>query len=398
MPPPPPAPPLTRAGEVRRLVAAVLGGALLWVGQVSDETRTGPLLPLVDAGLGLVVVVAMHWRRRWPGRVALLATLATTVSAASVVAWMICFVSLVTTRRWRAIVPVAALSVLVTYVYDRLRPTSGAPLPWWVLLVISVLLTAVLLVVGLYRAARRDLRRERAEVAEREQAARVEDARRGERARIAREMHDVLAHRISLVSLHAGAMTYRTDLTADELRGTARVVEDNARQALVDLRDVLGLLRDPTATGGGTTPPQPTLADLPDLVREAQAAGTPVELRRSLPDLAAVPETIGRTAYRVVQEALTNARKHAPGTAVVLEVGGAPGSWLVLQVHNRLLRAPVVAGARAAEPTVAAGAVPGAGMGLIGLTERVSLAGGALEHGPTPEQEYRVSAWLPWPA
>ena len=261
----------------------------------------------------------------------------------------------------------------------------------------SALVMAIATIIGLYVGARRELAaaaRERTRTAEREQEARVEQARMGERARIAREMHDVLAHRISLVSLHAGAMTYRTDLGVDELRASARVVQENAHQALGELRDVLGVLRDPAAGPAvtGTAPPQPTLADLPALVLEARDAGTPVDLSTRVPDLAAVPDTVGRTAYRVVQEALTNARKHAPGSRVALEVSGAPGSQLEIVVENRLPRDRVVAG-------VAAGPeVPGAGLGLVGLAERAALAGGGLVHGPTAAQEYRVAAWLPWPA
>ena len=152
--------------------------------------------------------------------------------------------------------------------------------------------------------------------AEREQAARLDQARANERSRIAREMHDVLAHRISLVAMHAGAMTYRSDLSRDELLSSARVVQENAHQALTDLRDVLGVLRettDPAAPPAIPAAPQPVLADLPRLVAEAEAAGTPVQLVSGGLDLAGVPELVGRTAYRIIQEGLTNARKHASG-------------------------------------------------------------------------------------
>jgi signal transduction histidine kinase len=99
-----------------------------------------------------------------------------------------------------------------------------------------------------------------------------------------------------------------------------------------------------------------------------------------------VPEGVGRNAYRIVQEALTNARKHAQGAAVDVTLDGAAGSGLTVEVRNRL---PVGA---------AAAPIPGAGTGLIGLSERTSLAGGRLEHGRTPGGDFELRAWLPWPA
>jgi signal transduction histidine kinase len=97
-----------------------------------------------------------------------------------------------------------------------------------------------------------------------------------------------------------------------------------------------------------------------------------------------VPASIGRSAYRTVQESLTNARKHAPGAAVRVMVGGAAGAGLTVEVRNPLVKA--------------APEIPGAGAGLIGLTERAMLAGGRLEHGRTGQGDFRVHAWLPWPA
>ena len=103
-------------------------------------------------------------------------------------------------------------------------------------------------------------------------------------------------------------------------------------------------------------------------------------------DLTAVPEAVGRNALRIVQEALTNARKHAPSAPVDLRVEGAPGEGLEVDVRNP---APVVAGTSD---------IPGAGVGLVGLAERAELAGGRLEHGLEPDGAFRLQAWLPWPA
>jgi signal transduction histidine kinase len=106
-----------------------------------------------------------------------------------------------------------------------------------------------------------------------------------------------------------------------------------------------------------------------------------------------VPDAVGRTAYRIIQEGLTNARKHAPGAPVLLQLTGSPASGLELELRNPVPQ-PAAIGKEGGEP----GAVPppGAGLGLIGLTERAGLAGGTLVHGPTPTREYRVRAWLPW--
>jgi signal transduction histidine kinase len=214
----------------------------------------------------------------------------------------------------------------------------------------------------------------------------VEQARTHERARIAREMHDVLAHRISLLSLHAGALEFRPDAPPEEIARAAGVIRSSAHQALEDLRAVIGVLRE-DPDGADPERPQPTLADLPALIDESRAAGMRVTYTWVVAPEAAVPEGLGRNAYRIVQEGLTNARKHARGSAVDVAVDGAPGDALTIEVRNRL---PVGAFVGAA--------IPGTGVGIIGLAERASLAGGRLEHGRTETGDYRLWAWLPWPA
>jgi signal transduction histidine kinase len=228
--------------------------------------------------------------------------------------------------------------------------------------------------------------RDRAERAEAGQHLRVEQARAHERARIAREMHDVLAHRISLLSLHAGALEFRPGAPPDEVARAAGVIRSSAHQALEDLRAVIGVLRDDP---GGAEPerPQPTLADLPALIDESRGAGVRVASTWRLDADAVVPEALGRNAYRIVQEGLTNARKHARGAAVDVTVDGAPGVGLEIEVRNRL---PVGA--------FAAAGIPGTGTGIVGLSERASLAGGRLEHGRTEAGDFRLWAWMPWPA
>jgi signal transduction histidine kinase len=165
------------------------------------------------------------------------------------------------------------------------------------------------------------------------------------------------------------------------------VIRSSAHQALEDLREVIGVLRDGADGESPPDRPQPTLSDLPALIDESRAAGMHVTATVALGDLAAVPTATGRNAYRIVQEGLTNARKHARGSAVDLTVGGAVGEGLAVEIRNRL---PV------GRPVAAE--IPGAGTGIVGLAERASLAGGRLEHGPTGDGDFRVWAWLPWAA
>jgi signal transduction histidine kinase len=241
---------------------------------------------------------------------------------------------------------------------------------------------------GMFIGARRELMitlQDRALRAEEEQALRVAQARGQERERIAREMHDVLAHRISLVCMHAGALTYRNDATPEEVAHSAEIIARNAHLALEDLREVIGVLREGEVDGGPERP-QPGLRDLPELVAEARSADMNVRLSSTVADPESAPDTLGRSAYRIVQEGLTNARKHAPNTRVDVMLAGGPGQDLTVEIRNRQR---VGAGA----PTI-----PGTGTGLLGLAERVELAGGELTHGPTSEGDFVVCATLPWPA
>ncbi|HEY3502976.1 MAG TPA: histidine kinase [Actinocatenispora sp.] len=233
------------------------------------------------------------------------------------------------------------------------------------------------LVLGLWLAARRQLLaelRERADRLEREQTAHTEAARSGERARIAREMHDVLAHRVSLMVLHAGAIEVHA---ADgRLAEEAALIRSTGRAALSDLREVLGVLR----AGSGGTDPQPVLADLDALIAASRSAGVPVG-RRVEGAPVPLPDTVQRTAYRVVQEALTNVHRHAgrADTEVILRY--APGR-VTVSVRNAPPPEPV-------EPPVTSG------YGLAGLRERVALLGGRCAAGPDPDGGFTVRADLP---
>ncbi|MEV6032157.1 LuxR C-terminal-related transcriptional regulator [Nonomuraea sp. NPDC052116] len=162
------------------------------------------------------------------------------------------------------------------------------------------------------------------------QAQWVEQAKLEERLKIAQEMHDVLAHRISLLALLAGGLAYRENLSPEQTCEAALAIQENAHQSLNELRAVLGTLR----REDGLAPPQPTLAHLDALFDEVRAAGQRVEVDDAISCRDALPAQTGRHAYRIVQEALTNARKHAPGSPVPAELGGRPGEGLRIRVSN----------------------------------------------------------------
>ncbi|WP_328474063.1 histidine kinase [Actinoplanes sp. NBC_00393] len=261
------------------------------------------------------------------------------------------------------------------------RPPGGLSYQWWLLLV--VVAYAALLGWGTWARAREALLtslRERAERAEAEQHRRVAEARLAERTRMAREMHDVLAHRLSLLAVYAGALEYRPDAPPQKLTEAAGVIRAGVHQALDELREVITVLRqDPDDESDG--PPAPGLDDVPRLVGETRDAGLSVGFDDRIGLPAPVPAVTGRTAYRIVQEALTNARKHAAGRPVRIVVDGNAGGTLRVDVRNPL--------------AVAAPGLPGAGLGLLGLAERVTLAGGELRHS-AEGGEFHLYAELPW--
>jgi signal transduction histidine kinase len=336
-----------------------------------------------DVAAGIVGLVAMQYRRRWPMSVVCLTIALGFVSASVGGASTIVLASVATRRRWREIIAIAIASVVQAMVFESLNPADTST--WPVSITAAVAITGVTIATGMYIGSRRELLysfRQRAETAEKEQAARVAQARTAERATIAREMHDVLAHRISLVAMHAGALAYRTDLTPDEVRAASAIIQDNAHQALSELRDVLGILRD-DRTGDAPNRPQPDWSDLPDLVAEARRAGMNVTYTNNVtdPDL---PERTGRTVYRIVQETLTNARKHAPDTEVQVLVGGSASEGLCVTVRN-----PLRVGSRRLGS-------PPSGLGLVGLKERAALSGGSLHHEVNDAGEFLVEAQLPW--
>lgn len=361
------------------LLAAVLGAVSLasaWAGRDAWSLW-------LDVGLGSVACAALAFRRQHPTAVAVLALAATTVSPLAGFAALIALFNAAVRSSPRALAWIFALSLVSNAIYPLLYPDADTG-GYWGTMALCVLVMSVAIGWGLFARTRRELvasLHERAQRLEAEQQLRVEQARDAERRRIAREMHDVLGHRLSLLSLHAGALEFRRDASPEEVAEAAGVIRASGQAALEELRAVIGLLRE-QEDGASLEAPQPTLAEIPALLDESRAAGMDVRLdERAATD--AVPSAVGRAAFRVLQEALTNARKHAPGAPVTVRLD--PGPPLVLEVVSG--PAPELLDD---EP------VPGAGLGLVGLAERVALANGSLEHGEDPAGRFVVRATLPW--
>ena len=368
----------------------------LWLAALLMEQDLSRELPpafhnfLVLELLGVIAaVVLIRFRRRAPMLVVVsLSVLSSvTVTLGGFSSWGVA--SLCTRRRWKEILPAGAVFIGFQILSDPVRRGLGLPAvtdlrvgdaplqePWPLIGGGGVLLlyTVVLVAIGMYTGARRELIASKLAQAEREQQLRVAQGQAAERQRIAREMHDVLAHRISLVSMYSGALAYRDDLNPGQTHEIAETIRENANLALTELRGVLGSLR-----GEDGDRPQPTLADLPGLIADNRAAGLRIEF--SGVALKGLSPAVSRHAYRIVQEGLTNARKHAPGTKVEVRLSGDPDSGLRIELRN-----PV--NGRGA-------AVPGGGYGLLGLAERTGLVGGWIEHG-IRDEVFQLEAWMPW--
>ncbi|WP_432110044.1 sensor histidine kinase [Streptomyces sp. AA1529] len=399
---------------------AVLCWAALFQQAEAKEYLPGWLVA-IDPPLGALACLSLWLRRRWPLGVALAAVpaAALTDTVVGALAVIIFNLALRVPPRTAALVLLLHLAATLPYVLLYGVPHEER----WTVAAFVLVFYLLFFTWGSATRARRQLvlkLREDAVRAQADHTRRLADVRRAERRAIAREMHDVLAHRVSLLSVHAGALAYRTQRTAAgespalddaEIAESATVIRDNAHQALEELRDVLHVLRedeeddvpgasgvpvDATGTPGASdgARPQPDLTRLGELVDEARAAGQTVRLELALPERTdgeggyPLRPQLQRTAYRAVQEGLTNARKHAPGRPVEVRVAGAVEQELTVRVSNPL------------PPGSAAGrtgsSIPGAGAGLTGLRERLEIEGGTLAYGPE-DGMFTLTVRLPWP-
>lgn len=374
-------------------VFAWLWWLALGIGFAPSSTGAGAgWIQLLDVVLGAGMLLALRWRHRAPLAVALVLVLLVPWASTGMWAALWAFATLSTTRDWKRIaVPgVLVLTVLPTVTYlvgtfnKNLVITGPDDPPLWAFALMTWLVWVIpfgsAFGLGVYVGARRDLvhsYQERAALAEERQALMIHKAQADERNRIAREMHDVVAHRISLISMEAGALVYREDLSRDQVRELAEQIQHNSRQALDELRAVLGSLRN-VDDDGSLAKPQPTLAQLPALIADVREAGQRIEARIEVDD---VPTQLSRHGFRIVQEGLTNARKHAAGASVSVTIDRY-NDGLRIQICNPLRVGPAT--------------LPGSGQGLIGVRERVEMAGGTFSAGIF-EQEFCMKAWMPWP-
>lgn len=359
----------TRAG--RWWVVALIDAGLLAASIVELilDTSPGWSSDFVLGVLGVLAVILRH-RMRW---VAFALTLPTLAITGILIPTLVTLFSLAERSRVRWMLVVASTVTAVLW----LAPWDSAPRLGIILdAIYSAMFGFTPTVLGLLVQTRRDLARRLTELtaARRlEQEASERQIVAAERARIAREMHDVVSHQVSLITVQAGALqvSAHDDQTAD----IARTIRTLCVRTLDELRQMVGVLRA-SGSGGTSLTPQPTLSDLHEMLA---ASGLDVELTSELPgDL---PSGVQRALFRAVQEALTNVHRHAPGTRTRVSF-----AWtervVVLTVQN--------------DPSHGAQAeLPSSGHGLIGLRERAELLGGSMIAGPTSDGGFRLQMTLP---
>jgi signal transduction histidine kinase len=395
----------TRAGPKHELATllslAVIFGALDVVISINSHPTTGWAGPRADLILQLVVDVSVLGLRRFAKTVA---GIALAVTFATVLADALAPGLLSPEDPASPLILPRITPVIVIFLVRTQGPRVAFPLigalaiigsePWapsWTITPVGLLSTIGPAAVVLYLDARKQLLqelRDRAERAERETHLLAEQARFEERRRLAAEMHDVLTHGLSLMVLHAGALGISSEEPG--VRKAAEEIRARGAMALDELRDLVGVLNTTSAdlsermTGPG--PRASTPAQTPDpatLVAESVAAGIPVELDVE-GERSQLSPTIARTVHRIVQEALTNARKHAAGAEIRVELRYRPDGVGINVVNTPPRRRPdeVLAGS-------------GSRLGLSSLRHRVELVGGTLQAGPAPDGGFRIVADLP---
>ncbi|MFE1461363.1 sensor histidine kinase [Streptomyces nigra] len=395
------------------------------VGFARDAGLPVPVGVVFGALAGSVLLL----RRRWPIAVVLVSIAVLPAQMGFLLSIVGLYTLAASELPRRIIASLAGMSfvgtLIVTFVWVR-QDVARGNLTWgdWVVpfasLTTAIGLTAPSLLLGLYVGARRRLMeslRERADSLERElqllaerAEERAEWARNEERTRIAREMHDVVAHRVSLMVVHAAALQAVARKDPEKAVRNAALVGDMGRQALTELREMLGVLRSGVASANGSrgavvplaavgvaaavaadreraeepVAEGPCLSELDELVGQSAAAGMVVDLSVEGESREYAPE-VEQTAYRVVQEALTNVHKHAAGAKTYVRLAHRV-SEIAMQVENE--PPPEASSASSAR-------LPSGGNGLVGMKERVSALGGVFVSGPTDAGGFRVSAVIP---
>ncbi|WP_406057974.1 sensor histidine kinase [Streptomyces sp. NBC_01077] len=277
----------------------------------------------------------------------------------------------------RALFGVWLATGVAGYVLEVFKPAGYTSLH-----TLLLVLSGVLLLLTSAVRARGDAQRRLVEVETISEAERARRTLLEERARIARELHDVVAHHMSVITVQADSAPYRIPDLPDAAREEFTSIAASARESLAEMRRLLSVLRSDGSEGERA--PQPGLDRVQQLVEATVRAGVPAELRLAA-DLGVVPQAVDLSAYRIVQEALANIVRHAPGASTRVSIRADEG-WLTVLVVN--------GPSTEADSAVERGA-SGTGHGLVGMRERVRLTGGSLDTGPLPDGGFRVAARLP---
>jgi signal transduction histidine kinase len=366
----------------RSLVIPLLLLAVLGLGTVATQFladargQTRLVATIIGFATTLPVLLAYH-RPLWAWRISYVMLFVGVLDAEPTEAWpwnpvqIVFFLVVLLALALRAESGVVAWAGLLTLIPVFLF--VGSANAWGV----SALFVVVLIAGDVIRRRRQTERLLSERLAEQEEQSELEKARRAvleERTRIAREMHDVVAHHMSMIAVQAETAPFRVPGMDDPVRQEFVSIAGSARAAMTDMRRLLGVLRSETAPA--LTAPQPGLADITELVETARRAGVPITLHGSVPD---EEGPVALAAYRIVQEALANAARHAPGAAVRVAVTRDDDA-VALRVEND----------PPATPTE-----PGDGHGIAGMHERATLLGGTFDAGPTVFGGFAVAVTLP---
>ncbi|WIY83542.1 histidine kinase [Propionimicrobium sp. PCR01-08-3] len=369
------------ASNVVMTVLALVFGLVVAGSLFPGIARKPMALNVMDAGLAVLGFALLWWRRRFPlyfaAYVLVASTFTTLISGLAMVA-------VFTVAEYRRAPEAVGLSVLFSLAAWPNLALYGSPdtpkAPW---IVVTLVLTLSFTGWGMYLRARRQLLAtlvERLDRADEERVEAVDRARAAERRRIARDMHDVLSYRFAVLGIHAGALEMRPDARPEEIATSARVIRETVHDGLDELRTAIRALREEPEDPARA--PAPRLRDVAGLIDRVRHAGGDVSFSADGVDLDRAGSQCGIAAYRIVQEGLTNAGKHAPGAPVRVALAVSDDLHLSILVENE--RAP-----RQEEPP------SGGGVGLLGLSERAAALHGRLEYGSAPGGGFRVCAELP---
>lgn len=404
--------PLRRVTRFGVMVLVCLGGSVLALGtgltRWAEESPTGELTAIqstvfLAALVGAVVAVVMLRRRHTSPYAVTIVTAALPLFLPLDATAALCALAALLRSRSGRLVWACVAAVGLATVVAVLRDASGATtessmlksltsnhppgqavpveLSVWVPLIVALALVGASVGAGLLLRNRAALvaTQGRADAAQQSRDVLTDRlGRQAERDLIAREVHDVIGHRLSLLSLHAGGLQVAAG-EDERLSHSAALIRESAQQAMDDLRSLLRVLREPEDTAFNRTA-MPSLSDLPAVVDETVDSGMPVISTIYLSEADEADPALARAVYRIVQELLTNARRHAPGAPVRLLVQGGPTEGIRIETANRLTTQH-----------------PGPpGNGLTGISERVALWEGTVRHGLDGDETFRVAVHLPW--